>query len=80
MTYTINSTTRIEDSINTNVTFVWDDGKVITVDVSHFRPGSVADIVTGIINRAESERAKFDAITTCIQVYNDLINGNQNSI
>lgn len=77
MNYTINSKTLIEDSIITNITATLEDQSVITIDVSHFRPNSIEEIVTGIENRLLTEQIRIDAILTCAEVFNQIeINGN----
>ena len=53
MTYTINSAVQVLDTIITNVTLELSTGP-ITVDISHFRPSTMDDINSSIVNRIVS--------------------------
>lgn len=70
MEYIINNTKQEGEILTTNVTYTFDCGSQLTVDVSHFMPGSVAEIKQNIINRSISEKTKMDAVNGM----SDLIN------
>ena len=61
MTYTILSTSALDETITTTVEYNF-DGVIVTVEVPHFAPQNESDIETGILNRALSEKKKLDAI------------------
>ena len=56
MTYTIQKKEQRGTTIVTIVDYNFDGRQVNNVEVQHFMPRSEAEIVTGIINRGESER------------------------
>lgn len=60
MTYTILSTSTLDETITTTVEYNF-DGTIVTVDIPHFMPQNEADIETGILNRAASEKRRLDA-------------------
>jgi hypothetical protein len=60
MTYTILSTSTLDETITTTVEYNF-DGTIVTVDIPHFMPQNETDIETGILNRAMSEKRKLDA-------------------
>jgi len=60
MTYKIISTSTLDETITTTVEYNF-DGTIVTVDIPHFMPQNEADIETGILNRAMSERRRLDA-------------------
>jgi hypothetical protein len=60
MTYTILSTSTLDETITTTVEYNF-DGTIVTVDIPHFMPQSESDIETGILNRAVSEKRRLDA-------------------
>lgn len=62
MSYKINYITIRDDklTINTNVTYFLSDNSEITLDVDHFAPNSINEILDGIENREKSEQYKID--------------------
>lgn len=59
MKYTIKETKQADDTLVTTVEYDF-DGEKVTVDVPHFQPQSKEDVITGIVNRAASEKNKLD--------------------
>lgn len=77
MKYTILSKVIRDDTIVTEVEYVYDDGTTTTVSVTHFRPQSLADVILGITNRGASEEAKLLASKTCKTVLAEITTGKQ---
>ncbi len=59
MNYTILSKRQVDDTIFTEVEYVFDDNTSVIVDIPHFRPKSIEDIERGIYNRSFSEFRKI---------------------
>jgi hypothetical protein len=68
---TLIGTSTQEDTVITTVQYVFTDEVVgnITIDVYHYRPLSVNDIITGISNRGVTEQQRLISI----QSINDII-------
>lgn len=63
MEYKIINVEQNEDTLTTTVEMTLSTG-TRTIDIVHFRPGSVEDIDQSIKNRVMSEQSKIDAINT----------------
>lgn len=63
MEYKIINVEQNEDTLTTTVEMTLSTG-TRTIDIVHFRPGSVEDIDQSIKNRVLSEQSKIDAINT----------------
>jgi hypothetical protein len=63
MEYIITNVQQNEDLITTTVEMTLSTG-VKTIDIIHFRPGSVEEINQSICNRIITEQSKIDAIKT----------------
>ena len=74
MTYTINSAVQVLDTIITNVTLELSTGP-ITVDISHFRPSTMDDINSSIVNRIVSEENYISSINACTLMLSSIIIG-----
>lgn len=70
MSYVINSKSLHVDTIITNVTYTLSNKSSITVDVAHFRPSTIDDIRTNILNRELSEEASILALASVSEVFN----------
>jgi len=60
ITYIITAVVADGETVRTDVTYDI-DGTEVAVSVPHFHPKTKEDIITGIKNRAVSEKAKLDA-------------------
>jgi hypothetical protein len=65
MKYTILATRIVDDLLFTQVAYKMDDGTEVTVEIPHFQPQTVADVLLGIVNRSASEAQKAMASTRC---------------
>lgn len=72
MSYKILSKTQADDTIITNVEFTIGD-HVFEANVSHFRPNSLSDIISGIENREASEQARLEAISTAQSILDQIV-------
>jgi len=79
MTYKILSTQANEETITTTVEYNF-DGVIVTVDIPHFMPQNEADIETGILNRAASEKRKLDSIELNKTILTSIIIGEEKPI
>ena len=61
MTYKIISKRQDSDTLFTTVEYNF-DGVILTIDVPHFQPQSVKEVITGIENRGVSEERKLNAV------------------
>ena len=61
MTYKIISKRQDSDTLLTTVEYNF-DGVILTIDVPHFQPQSVKEVITGIENRGVSEERKLNAV------------------
>jgi hypothetical protein len=67
MEYIITNVQQNEDLITTTVEMTLSTG-VKTIDIIHFRPGSVEEINQSICNRIITEQSKIDAIKTAMDL------------
>jgi hypothetical protein len=79
MTYKILSTQANEETITTTVEYNF-DGTIITVDIPHFMPQNEADIETGILNRAASEKRKLGATELNKTILTSIVIGEEKPI
>ncbi len=79
MTYTILSTSTLDETITTTVEYNF-DGTIVTVDIPHFMPQSETDIETGILNRAMSEKRKLDATELNKTILTSIVIGEEKPI
>lgn len=63
-TYTITKATE-ECGILTTTVLYNIDGTPVQVDIAHFQPQTLSDIILGITNRALTEKNKLTAMGTC---------------
>lgn len=79
MTYTILSTSTLDETITTTVEYNF-NGTLVTVDIPHFMPQSETDIETGILNRAMSEKRKLDATELNKTILTSIVIGEEKPI
>lgn len=72
MEYKINSTKQDGEILTTNVTYTFDCGTELTIDVAHYLPNSVADIKQNIINRSISELTKMNLVNNMTNIINEI--------
>jgi uncharacterized FAD-dependent dehydrogenase len=79
MTYKILSTRQIEETLITTVEYSFDN-EIVVVDVPHFMPQNSQVIIQNIVNRAETEITKFNAMQLIPSIIGELIIGEVNAI
>jgi hypothetical protein len=79
MTYKIISTRQIDESLFTTVEYNF-DGTIVTTEVAHFMPKTEEEITQNIINRASSEVARIEAVTTVATLIETIIVGQEKPI
>jgi len=70
-TYKITSTRQVNEILYTVVDYNF-DGELVTVEIAHFAPQSVADIELGIVNRASTELERLQYIKSIEQIANTI--------
>jgi hypothetical protein len=71
MEYKIISVSHQEDTITTTVEFQLISDK-LTVNIPHYKPTSIEQIIDNIINRGLSEQAKLDSINACTSLLSSI--------
>ena len=73
---TVTAVRKSEDTIFTDVTFTFGPD-VVAVTIPHFRPATEAEVITGIKNRAASEKARLAAMKVCDTIAAAIAIGNE---
>jgi hypothetical protein len=72
MEFKINTTSQNGEILTTNVTYTFDCGSELTVDIAHYLPNSVEEIKQNIINRSISEKIKMNTVNNMSNIINEI--------
>jgi len=71
MTYKIISKRQTDDTLFITVEYNF-NGTILTIEVPHFQPQSVKEVITGIVNRGASEERKLHAAKIIENIISEL--------
>jgi len=71
MEYKIISKRQDSDTLLTTVEYNF-DGVVLTIEIPHFQPQAVKEVITGIVNRGASEERKLHAAKIIENIISEL--------